>query len=81
MLYLGNYQQKPIIFHNFWRVKTQVDQPQTVVGQAAITTLQPGAELLSFDSEKGDYLSQLQSINLLLAPDIVDSCPTNKETE
>lgn len=51
-LYLGEYQGKPVMFHNVWGIRTVVpatdDEPEhdgrAVIGKAVITTLEPGKE-------------------------------------
>jgi hypothetical protein len=48
MLYIGVHQGKPLIFHNFWSVRTRDadgKRGKLVVGRAAVTTLNPGREL------------------------------------
>lgn len=48
MLYIGIRQDKPLIFHNFWSARTRDasgNNGKTIVGKAAVTTLQPGREL------------------------------------
>ena len=77
MLYLGTYQDKAIMFHNFWSIKTQNERgerEQTVVGQASITSLQPGIELKNIDAEKGNYLNNLKTMNIFVPVDKLQSC-------
>ena len=53
MLYIGVHNGKPLIFHNFWSIKTQDadgKRGKIIVGRAAVTTLHPGRELPNLDS-------------------------------
>ena len=71
-LYLGDYTGRPLIFHNFWGIRTRNDwgrEGRKVVGHAAITSLHPGAELCRFDPVHGDLLSRVEAMTLLNAPD------------
>ena len=71
MLYIGVHQGKPLIFHNFWSVKTrdaQGRQGRVVVGRAAITTLHPGRGLPDLDLPRADILHGLQGLVLLGTP-------------
>ena len=52
MLYIGVHQGQPLIFHNFWSIRTQDadgNKGKLIVGQAAVTTLHPGRELSGRD--------------------------------
>jgi cell wall-associated NlpC family hydrolase len=69
MLYLGNHRGQPMVFHNFWGIKTRDlwgREGRKVVGQAAITTLHPGAELPDLDRPQGDFLHRLEGMTLLV---------------
>ncbi len=71
MLYIGLHQGRPLIFHNFWSVKTrdaQGKQDRVIVGRAAVTTLHPGRELPGADRPGGDILSGLEGMSLLGIP-------------
>ncbi|BAP55900.1 NLP/P60 protein [Thioploca ingrica] len=77
MLYLGTYQDKAIMFHNFWSIRTKNEmgeRERTVVGQASITSLQPGIELKNIDAEKGNYLNNLKTMNIFVPSDKLQSC-------
>ncbi|MCL2669791.1 MAG: SH3 domain-containing protein [Syntrophaceae bacterium] len=68
MLYIGALQGRPLIFHNFWSVKTRdaAGNPgQIIVGQASITTLRPGRERADLDLPRADYLHSLGGMTLL----------------
>jgi hypothetical protein len=52
MLYIGVHKGQPLIFHNFWSIRTQDaegNKGKLIVGKAAITTLRPGRELSGRD--------------------------------
>jgi cell wall-associated NlpC family hydrolase len=69
MLYLGNHRGQPVVFHNFWGIKTRNllgREGRKVVGQAVITTLHPGAELPDLDRPQGDFLHRLEGMTLLV---------------
>lgn len=71
MLYIGLRQGKPLIFHNFWSVKTQDDQGKKnkiIVGHAAVTTLHPGRELPNGERAGSDILSGLEGMTLVGEP-------------
>lgn len=58
MLYIGVHQGKPLIFHNFWSVKTRVAdgrRGKVIVGRAAVTTLNPGREFQRQDLPPTNY--------------------------
>lgn len=78
MLYIGLHQGRPLIFHNFWSVRTRDahgKQGRVIVGRAAITTLHPGREIPGADRPGGDILSGLEGMSILGIP------PENDEAE
>jgi hypothetical protein len=71
MLYIGEHEGQPLVFHNFWGVRTKdfLGRPgRKIIGQAAITTLHPGIELYNFASPEGDYLNSIAGMTLLVNP-------------
>lgn len=71
MLYIGVHQGKPLVFHNFWSIRTRdADgrRGQIIVGRAAITTLRPGSELPNLDSTRANHLFGLEGMTLLGEP-------------
>ena len=54
MIYIGEYQGKPLIFHNTWGIKT-VDffgnYGRNIIGKTVITTLEVGKEIDNFDEK------------------------------
>ena len=64
MLYIGVHQGQPLIFHNFWSIRTrdaEGNRGKLIVGRAAVTTLQPGRELSGRDLPRTD----IEGITLL----------------
>lgn len=57
-MYIGKWQQTPVIFHAPWGVPTK-DESQTgrnVIGRSVITSLEYGKDVPFFDSQKGSLL-------------------------
>lgn len=55
MLYIGEQNGEPLAFHNVWGVKTLNQQKQIdrfIIGQAVVTTLEPGKELHNYYAKK-----------------------------
>ncbi|MEN6318908.1 MAG: NlpC/P60 family N-terminal domain-containing protein [Syntrophaceae bacterium] len=76
MLYIGSYQGKALIFHNFWGIKTKDllgREGRRIVGHAAITTLNPGLELRSDDSPDSYYISSIMGMTMLVSPKMSSS--------
>jgi hypothetical protein len=71
MLYIGNYQGKPLIFHNIWGVRTKDllgRVGQRIVGHAAITTLNPGMEFRNDDTPESNYVNSILGMTILVNP-------------
>lgn len=71
MLYMGNYQGKPLIFHNIWSVRTKDllgRVGRKIVGHAAITTLNPGMEFRNDDTPKNNYVNSILGMTILVNP-------------
>lgn len=71
MLYIGNHEGKPLIFHNILGVRTRNwmgRQGRKIVGHAAITTLQPGIELYNVDPMRVNYLHFISGMTHLVNP-------------
>ena len=71
MLYIGVHQGKPLIFHNFWSIRTRDadgKKGKVIVGRAAVTTLHPGSELRNWDLPRADILSGLEGMVFLGEP-------------
>ncbi len=71
MLYIGEENGQALIFHNIWGVRTKDlfgREGRKVIGQAVITTLQPGKELRNIDAAAGSLLSNLSGMKILAPP-------------
>lgn len=69
MLYIGHKNGRVLIFHNMWGVRTRDDlgrEGRKIVGQAVITTLQPGQEVPDFDPSVGSYIAHIAAMNILI---------------
>ena len=56
-LYIGVHQGQPLIFHNFWSIRTrdvEGNKGKLIVGRTAVTTLQPGREFSGGDLPRTD---------------------------
>jgi len=72
MLYIGSRNGEPLIFHNFWGVRTMSErgkQGKKTVGHAAITTLYPGREFNGMGQPEGVYSRYLQGMILIVPAD------------
>lgn len=68
MLYIGKKNGRALIFHNIWGIRTkdlQGREGRKIIGQAVITTLQPGQELMDMDSSAGSFLDNIAAMNVL----------------
>ncbi|MGB3751338.1 MAG: SH3 domain-containing protein [Arcobacteraceae bacterium] len=67
MIYIGEKDNEPLIFHNMWGVKT-IDKSgkygRSIVGRAVVTTLTPGSEI-SNHLTKYSILSNIEAITIL----------------
>ncbi|TRZ48039.1 hypothetical protein D4S03_10420, partial [bacterium] len=71
MLYIGSYQGRVLVFHNFWGVRTKDflgRETKKIVGHAAITTLHPGMEFQDSDNPESGYLNGILGMTLLVNP-------------
>ncbi len=69
MLYIGSKDGRALIFHNIWGIRTkdlQGREGRKIIGQAVITTLQPGRELNDIDSAAGTLLENIAAMNVLV---------------
>ena len=67
VIYVGNKDGEPLIFHNMWGVKTidsEGNYGRNIIGKATVTTLTPGKELENF-SDKYSILNRIESITIL----------------
>lgn len=65
MLYVGTYRGEPLILHNMWGIRTEIDgkEGRFVVGKTVISTLDVGADL-PHHSEGRLILDRITSLNL-----------------
>lgn len=70
-LYIGEYNGKPLLFHNVWGVRLEKALPngnkqqgRAVIGKAVVTTLNPGVELPLATKTSG-YLGRIQLLTIL----------------
>ncbi len=72
MLYIGAKDGRALIFHNIWGIRTKDlvgREGRKIIGQAVITTLQPGQELRDIDSASGSLLDNISAMNILAPSD------------
>ncbi|WP_285906020.1 NlpC/P60 family N-terminal domain-containing protein [Pseudodesulfovibrio pelocollis] len=79
MLYLGQRDGDPVVFHAVWGLKTMHgDTPgREVIGSSVITTLEPGLEMRALSRPDGIILETVTSINTLCPPP--DSAPASDQ--
>jgi len=69
MLYIGAKDGHALIFHNIWGIRTRDlagREGRKIIGQAVITTLRPGQELIDVDSSSGSLLDHIAAMNILV---------------
>lgn len=67
MIYVGVKENEPLVFHNFWGIKTLEENGEygrTIIGKAVVTTLSLGKELENYSKEHS-LLSRIESITML----------------
>ncbi len=67
MLYIGSKDNKALVMHNVWGVRTKGiwgESSRNIIGKTVITTLEPGIELFNADKTK-TILQKVQGIVLL----------------
>ena len=64
MLYIGQENGTPLVFHNIWGIRTNNEEKRKIIGKSVITTLQPGKELKEIN-EKSNFLNRLEAMTLL----------------
>jgi hypothetical protein len=68
MLYIGHRDGRALIFHNIWGIRTTDltgREGRKIIGQAVITSLEPGKELISFDASTGSLLDHIAAMNIV----------------
>jgi cell wall-associated NlpC family hydrolase len=69
MLYIGTYQGRAVVMHNFWGIATRnffKGRSRFIVGESVITTLQPGIELPNIDLPGGNLLNRIEGMVILI---------------
>ena len=64
MLYIGQQNNKSLIFHNIWGLRTNDKLKRKIIGKAVITTLKPGEELNNVDKSY-NFLNRIEGMTLL----------------
>ena len=64
MLYIGKENNKPLVFHNIWGLRTIDEMKRLIIGKAVITTLTPGSEI-SYIDKSFNFLNQIQSMSII----------------
>jgi len=66
MLYVGVYDNKPIILHNVWGIKTKKDgvYGRIIIGKTILSSLELGKYQKDYD-ENSSILRKLKSMNIL----------------
>ncbi|MFW6054427.1 MAG: SH3 domain-containing protein [Thermodesulfobacteriota bacterium] len=71
MLYIGSSQERPLVMHSMWGLKTRdffQGEERYVVGRTVITSLTPEQGLPFFMRPQSTLLKQVQSMNILIDP-------------
>ncbi len=66
LLYIGTYENNPMVLHNIWGIKTidkKGQKGRVIVGKTVISTLKLGSEIENFDTESM-LLTKLLSMNI-----------------
>ena len=66
LLYVGTFEDKVIVFHNTWGIKTKKDgiEGRFVIGKTIFSTLKVGKNLKYYDKD-AELLKNVKSINIL----------------
>ena len=64
MLYIGEKDEDPIVFHNIWGIRTNDERKRKIIGKSVITTLQPGEGIENAD-ETADFLERIKAMTLI----------------
>ncbi|MFO7800805.1 MAG: SH3 domain-containing protein [Desulfovermiculus sp.] len=68
MLYIGQYQDRPVMWHTMWGVKTKnlwAGEGRHVVGRTVITSLRPGDELSNLARPEGLLINGIERMVIL----------------
>ncbi|RAP29310.1 glycoside hydrolase, partial [Candidatus Marinamargulisbacteria bacterium SCGC AG-414-C22] len=64
MLYIGEKEGSPIVFHNLWGIRTTDEKKRKIIGKSVITTLYPGNGIENAD-ETGNFLERIKAMTLI----------------
>jgi cell wall-associated NlpC family hydrolase len=64
MLYIGKKNNKALVFHNIWGLRSIDEMKRIIIGKAVITTLKPGSEINHID-KSFNFLNQVQTISII----------------
>jgi cell wall-associated NlpC family hydrolase len=66
-IYLGEYNNQPIMFHSIWGVRLYDGDTEYrhIIGKSAITTLEYGKELKGYDNKKSNFLESLSRMTVI----------------
>jgi cell wall-associated NlpC family hydrolase len=73
MLYIGRDQNRPLVFHNLWGVRTKGfrgKEGRKIVGKSVITTLSPDGGVRHAD-KKRNLLARIRGMSYVIPPDSV----------
>lgn len=77
MLYLGEYQGRPLVFHNMWGLRVRRGlcglDGRLVIGRAVVTTLTPGAERWDLVRPEGLLINRVEAMVLLAPPEAIQA--------
>jgi cell wall-associated NlpC family hydrolase len=66
MLYIGAWQEEPLVMHNTWGLRTQ--NGPAIIGRLVITTLEPGKERKDLVRPEGILINRVAGMTLLAPP-------------
>lgn len=69
MLYIGAWQDEPLVMHNTWGLRTQ--SGPAIIGRMVITTLEPGKERADLMRPEGLLVNRVAGMTLLAQPETV----------
>lgn len=67
MLYIGQRDDRPVVFHAIWGLRTRNNdvEDRFVIGKTVVTTLEPGRELPFLSNPDGNLLQSLAGMTVL----------------
>lgn len=83
MLYIGEEQGEPLIFHTAWGLKTEESggrEGRKIIGQTAVTSLAPGHGVKNLARPEGVLLHKLSSMTLIGPETVAKTAPDDDMT-